>query len=30
MWNSFNTVDYEGMIAETVSISGHEGKSSRA
>ena len=27
MWNSFNTGDYEGMIAETVSISGHDGKS---
>ena len=23
MWNSFNTGEYEGMIAETVSIFGH-------
>ena len=30
MWNSFDTGDYEGMIAETVSIFGHDGKSIRA
>ena len=23
MWNQFNTADYEGMIAETVTIKGH-------
>ena len=30
MWNSFNVSDYEGMIAETVRITGHEGKPVRA
>ena len=30
MWNSFNTGEYEGMIAETVNIFGHDGKSIRA
>ena len=30
MWNSFNTADYSGMIAETISIYGHEGKPIRA
>ena len=25
MWNQFNTADYEGMIAETVTIKGHNG-----
>lgn len=30
MWNSFNTADYEGMIAETTSINGHEGKPIKA
>ena len=30
MWNSLNTGDYEGMIAETVSITGHDGKMIRA
>ena len=23
MWNQFNTADYEGMIAETITISGY-------
>ncbi|MCL1915024.1 MAG: dienelactone hydrolase family protein [Eubacteriaceae bacterium] len=27
MWNSSNTGDYEGMIAETISIAGHNGDS---
>ncbi len=26
MWNSFKTDAYEGLIAETISITGHEGK----
>ena len=26
MWNSFNTGDYSGMIAETIAFKGHEGK----
>ena len=26
MWNDMNTADYSGMIAETVSFDGHEGK----
>ncbi len=26
MWNSFNTKDYSGMIAETISIKGHDGE----
>ncbi|MBE6016533.1 MAG: dienelactone hydrolase family protein [Lachnospiraceae bacterium] len=26
MWNSFNVSDYEGMIAETIRIEGHDGK----
>lgn len=30
MWNSFNTADYEGQIAETIRIDGHEGKSIKA
>ena len=30
MWNSFHTGDYECMIAETISISSHDGKSIRA
>ena len=30
MWNSFNVADYEGMIAETVKIKGHDGKYIRA
>ena len=25
MWNQFNTADYEGMIAETITISGYNG-----
>ena len=25
MWNQFNTANYEGMIAETVTIKGHNG-----
>ena len=30
MWNSFNTGDYSGMIAETVAFKGHDGKQVRA
>lgn len=30
MWNSFNTADYEGQIAETIRIEGHEGKPIKA
>lgn len=30
MWNSFDVSDYEGMIAETIRISGHDGKPIRA
>ena len=30
MWNSFKTDAYEGMIAETIGITGHEGKPIRA
>ncbi|MBR6350140.1 MAG: dienelactone hydrolase family protein [Lachnospiraceae bacterium] len=30
MWNSFNTADYEGMIAETIRIKGHDGKPIKA
>ncbi|MBQ8953166.1 MAG: dienelactone hydrolase family protein [Clostridia bacterium] len=30
MWNDFQTSDYSGMIAETVSVPGHEGKSIHA
>ena len=30
MWNSFNTGDYSGMIAETISLAGHGGKNIRA
>lgn len=30
MWNSFNTADYSGMIAETISIPGYNGDSIRA
>lgn len=30
MWNSFNVADYEGMIAETIRVPGHEGKPIRA
>lgn len=30
MWNSLNTGAYEGMIAETISMTGHEGKTIRA
>ena len=30
MWNSFQTSDYSGTIAETVSIRGHEGKAVHA
>lgn len=30
MWNSFKTDAYEGMIAETVGLTGHEGKPIRA
>lgn len=30
MWNSFNVKDYSGMIAETISIPGHEGKNIHA
>ena len=26
MWNSFNTGDYSGMIAETITVKGHDGK----
>ena len=30
MWNSFQTGDYSGMIAETISVQGHAGKPVRA
>lgn len=30
MWNQFNTGDYEGMLAETITISGHDGDSINA
>ena len=30
MWNSFNTGDYSGMVAETVSLKGHNGDTIRA
>ena len=30
MWNQFNTGDYEGMIAETVTISGYNGDRTNA
>ncbi len=30
MWNSFNTADYNGMIAETITIQGHGNKPVRA
>ncbi len=30
MWNSFQTDAYEGMIAETIKITGHGGKAIRA
>lgn len=30
MWNSFNTADYAGMLAETIDFTGHEGKAVRA
>ena len=30
MWNSFKTDAYEGMIAETIGITGHDGKPIRA
>ena len=30
MWNSFQTGDYSGMIAETITIQGHEGKTIHA
>ena len=30
MWNGFNVMDYEGMIAETISLPGHDGKLVRA
>ena len=30
MWNSFNTGDYSGMIAQTIAIKGHGGKQVRA
>ena len=30
MWNSFRVQEYEGMIAETVGMPGHEGKPIRA
>ena len=30
MWNSFKVFDYEGMIAETVRIQGHDGEFIRA
>ena len=30
MWNSFQVHDYEGMIAETVDMPGHDGKTIRA
>ena len=30
MWNSFNTEEYSGMIAEIIRIQGHDGKPIRA
>ncbi|MCD8023820.1 MAG: dienelactone hydrolase family protein, partial [Lachnospiraceae bacterium] len=30
MWNTLNTGDYEGMIAETITISGYNGENIRA
>ena len=30
MWNSFDTADYSGMIAETITIKGHDGRPVRA
>ena len=30
MWNSFRVSEYEGMIAETVGMTGHDGKTIRA
>ena len=30
MWNSFRVSSYEGMIAETVGMPGHDGKTIRA
>ena len=30
MWNSKRVQEYEGMIAETVGITGHDGKPIRA
>jgi len=30
MWNSFRVHDYEGMIAETIGLAGHDGKPIRA
>ena len=30
MWNSKRVREYEGMIAETVGITGHDGKPIRA
>ncbi len=30
MWNQFNVKDYAGMIAETIHIPGHQGKTIRA
>ena len=30
MWNQFNTGDYEGMIAETITISGYNGDRTNA
>lgn len=30
MWNSFNTADYEGMIAEVIQLPGHEEKTIHA
>ena len=30
MWNSFKVSAYEGMIAETVGMTGHDGKTIRA
>ncbi|MBQ4252036.1 MAG: dienelactone hydrolase family protein, partial [Erysipelotrichaceae bacterium] len=30
MWNSFNTGDYSGMVAETISLKGHNGDTIRA
>ena len=30
MWNNFQTDTYEGIIAETIGITGHDGKPVRA